>query len=96
MVIDDSKLQTISSITTRTPPIGPKDFGSVIDVFRAPNYRLAVKTPVKVRKLTNWTPPLLGQMKFNVDSAARGCADTEARFSKGVFLIFAAPEWAKD
>ncbi|EOY14430.1 Uncharacterized protein TCM_033819 [Theobroma cacao] len=75
----------------------PKEFPSVLDTYRQLPTKNLNKTKVKERTKVEWELPQQGQMKFNVDGAARGCPRlTGIGAIKEAFIIFTSSRWRND
>ncbi|EOY15546.1 Uncharacterized protein TCM_034566 [Theobroma cacao] len=51
----------------------PREYPSALDVYRQPTIQCQLPKKGQERKGIQWDKPRYGQMKFNVDGAARGC-----------------------
>lgn len=51
----------------------PKEYGVVLDTFRKPSLGVVLAASKKSRTVEDWKAPAGGEMKFNLDGAAKGC-----------------------
>lgn len=53
---------------------GHFEYNTVLDTFRDPTLGAIVKNAKKERVAERWSKPGQGELKFNVDRAAKGCS----------------------